>query len=95
MQAEEFDARKHVVRNMAVLLRTNDDSSSGWDKVWSIARVNRCLAVHPSFCAVAVCMHLVQVSTGPEQYCQAAGRNDGLKMFIWLDVWEKSVRQPV
>ncbi|CAL8469409.1 g8950 [Coccomyxa elongata] len=40
-EAEEFDARKHVVRNMTVLLRTNDDSDSGWDKVWSLARVNR------------------------------------------------------
>ncbi|BDA44850.1 hypothetical protein COCOBI_06-3280 [Coccomyxa sp. Obi] len=40
-EVEEFDARKHVVRNMAVLLHTKDDSASGWDKVWSLARVNR------------------------------------------------------
>ncbi|CAL8469141.1 g8682 [Coccomyxa elongata] len=40
-EAEEFNARAHVVRGMAVLLRTNDDSDIGWDKVWSFAHVNR------------------------------------------------------
>ncbi|BDA45117.1 hypothetical protein COCOBI_06-5970 [Coccomyxa sp. Obi] len=40
-EAEEFDARAHVVRGMAVLLHTKDDSNIGWDKVWSVARINR------------------------------------------------------
>ncbi|EIE21614.1 hypothetical protein COCSUDRAFT_66975 [Coccomyxa subellipsoidea C-169] len=36
-----FNPRKDVVRNMTVLLRTEDSKSSEWRKPWSIAKVNR------------------------------------------------------
>ena len=81
-----------------MLLRTNDDSESGWDKVWSLARVNRCRAV----AALLVCLLCEctwskdQGSPGPERHCQAACLSNGLQVFIWLDVeWEQSVGQPV
>jgi hypothetical protein len=37
-----FDVDKHVVRGMVVLLRTKEESGSGWRHPWSVARVNRC-----------------------------------------------------
>ncbi|KAK9908167.1 hypothetical protein WJX75_003701 [Coccomyxa subellipsoidea] len=36
-----FDVDKHVVRGMVVLLRTKEESGSGWRHPWSVARVNR------------------------------------------------------
>lgn len=43
LQAESFDAYKHLTKNMVVLMRSEEDQDvSGWKFPWSIARVNRC-----------------------------------------------------
>ncbi len=44
-----FNPRKDVVRNMTVLLRTEDSKSSEWRKPWSIAKVNRSFSAPPHF----------------------------------------------
>lgn len=42
LQADSFDVNKHLVKNMVVLMRSEEEDDVEWTKCWSIARVNRC-----------------------------------------------------